>query len=525
MAVYRVQGPDGKVYKFEGPDGATPAQVEAFAAEHFGRPKEPEAKLDPTAEMSALDKGLAGFGKAFVDGGRGVRQIAAKLGLGDEKAIQAEIDEAKGLDAPLMNTGAGMAGNVLGNVAQAVAVPGGSTIKGAAVVGGLLSGAQPVATGESRLQNTAVGTAAGAGGQAMTKMLGAALRGPTNSLTPQQAALAAKAEALGIDLTPAQKSGNTFLRTVDSVLERMPLTGGKQREKIAEQGRQFTRAVTKTMGANADDIGEGTMAGNKARLSGKYNEIFAGEKIAAADFTPRLALVKAEAERALTPEQFRIVSNKIEDLFAKVKDDGVEGVAYQKWRSSLSTRDGDVKHYLNLARSAVDDAASVNLSPGKMDDFIATNAQYKNMKTIQPLAEKSTNGLASPGLLLERVRAANPNMAYTGAGDIGDLAKIGKEFVKDPIADPGTAQRLMAQALLTGGAAGAGGLTGDPSNMLLYGAASLGGPKLAQALLNRPGMVKYLTEGGMDAAAVNPILLELLKKGSTGLPVAGAIAQ
>jgi len=36
MAKYRVQGPDGAVHLFEGPDDATPAQVEAFAAQTFG---------------------------------------------------------------------------------------------------------------------------------------------------------------------------------------------------------------------------------------------------------------------------------------------------------------------------------------------------------------------------------------------------------------------------------------------------------------------------------------------------------
>lgn len=38
---YRVQGPDGAVHVFEGPDDATPAQVEAFAAQTFGAAPKP----------------------------------------------------------------------------------------------------------------------------------------------------------------------------------------------------------------------------------------------------------------------------------------------------------------------------------------------------------------------------------------------------------------------------------------------------------------------------------------------------
>jgi hypothetical protein len=499
------------------PDGMSPEQIQQAIERDIipnAKPKAAEKPINPMDGIPWYQAALEGAGKSFVDTGRGVGQM---LGM----VSQEEVDEAQKRDASLMDTAGGMGGNLAGTIAQSVAAPGGATLKGAALASGLLAGAQPVASGESRGVNTAVGAGAGAAGAGAAKLVGRLAQGPANSLTPAQQELARKAAEQGIDLAPSQATGNKFLQTVDSVLERMPLTAGKEATKRNAQGEQFTRAVTRQMGAEADNMGEGVMAANKARLSGEYQRIFAGEKIPAADFTPRLSLVNQEAARNLPPDKAKIVANKIEDIFAKIGDDGaVDGVAYQKWRSAMKSADGDVKHYLAMAKNAVDDAASVNIAPEKMEAFFKANKEYKNMKTIQPLAGKAAGDRVPPGLLLERVRAANPNMAYEG-GDMADLGKIGKQFIKDQVPDSGTAQRLMAQALLTGGASTAGAFTGD-GNALAFGAASLAGPKLAQALLNRPGMQKYLTQG-VPVGDIDPLLIELLKRGAVAAPTAGAI--
>jgi hypothetical protein len=53
MAKYRVQGPDGAVHVFEGPDGATPAQVEAFAAQTFAPTPQPK-KQEPSGILGPI---------------------------------------------------------------------------------------------------------------------------------------------------------------------------------------------------------------------------------------------------------------------------------------------------------------------------------------------------------------------------------------------------------------------------------------------------------------------------------------
>lgn len=467
-------------------------------------------------EMGGLERFLAGIGGGLYDPYLGIKQA---LGM----ASQSEVDENARLSKPLTDTPAGMAGKFVGAMAPALAAPV-ATIPGAIALGAAQGAAQPVESGQSRGLNAAIGGVGGGIGQGVARGIGALMRGPKNVLTPAEQALSREAEKAGVALTPAQKTGNKFLKNVDAVLEQLPATAGKAADRQAFQAQQFTRAVTNTFGSSADDIGEGTMKGAKQRIGDTYQRIFAGEKIDAASFAPRLGLVKAEAVRALPEDKARVVANKIDDIFNKVDEGAIDGLQYQKWRSSLNSSDGDTKHYLKLARAAVDDAASVSLSPGKMEEFLKANIQYKNLKTVQPLAEKSVSGFASPGLLLERVRAANPDMAFSGAGDLGRLAKVGKAFVKEQVPNSGTAQRMMAQTLLTGGVGGGTlAFTGDPEAALKAGAGTMAStvlaPKLMQGLLSSNAMQRYLTGG----ARVNPAIEELIRRGAVGAPIAGLL--
>src|SRR3990167_2677535 len=66
--------------------------------------------VDPTEGMRGIDKFNAGMGKAFTDIGHGAQQMVG-MGPGAE-----EVRDRRALDKPLMKTGAGMAGNVAGNI-------------------------------------------------------------------------------------------------------------------------------------------------------------------------------------------------------------------------------------------------------------------------------------------------------------------------------------------------------------------------------------------------------------------------
>lgn len=126
---------------------------------------------DPTAGMGPGELALAGWGKSFVDLGRGTGQMIGDVaeGVGMDRPkwspTAADIEQARRLDEPLMDTGPGSAGNFAGNVATfapLALVPGANTITGGALLGGGAGAIQPVGEGESRAVNAALGGAAGA---------------------------------------------------------------------------------------------------------------------------------------------------------------------------------------------------------------------------------------------------------------------------------------------------------------------------------------------------------------------------
>lgn len=216
------QLPDGTILEF--PDDTPDAVMDRAVKQHImqSRPmaeRYAAAGIDPnganpTDGMSGFDKFMAGIGKSVYDTGRGVKQLAgdafnstadlSNLITGKSKADErrADVDRQRQLDAPLMNTGAGLAGNITGTVGQIVA-PGGvaklgtmvpqiaalprvvaglqaikaaslpNTIKGTALQGGLLGLIQPRGEGDSLGMNVAVSGLLGAAGAAIPRIPGA----------------------------------------------------------------------------------------------------------------------------------------------------------------------------------------------------------------------------------------------------------------------------------------------------------------------------------------------------------------
>lgn len=111
------------------------------------------AKADPTQGMGEFDKFRAGAGKALTDITRGVGQFVGAVDRQD-------VAESRKLDAPLMKSGAGFAGNLAGNVGALLPtalIPGANTLAGAGAIGAVTGALQPSTSTSETLKNLAIG--------------------------------------------------------------------------------------------------------------------------------------------------------------------------------------------------------------------------------------------------------------------------------------------------------------------------------------------------------------------------------
>lgn len=341
------------------------------------------------------------------------------------------------------------------------------------------------------------GTLALAGGKAT----GRALLGAP-SLGAEDANLLQKATDLGINLRAGQMSSNPFWRTMDSELGKMPLTGYAKSD--AAQRVAFTRAAAATMGEDASGLTPEVMSRARDRIGASFDDVASRTSIRNRDdVLTGLAGVVHEASGVLPEGDLAPLNKQVENIASTFGPDGVmSGQSYQALTRkggmldrAMQSGDPNIRHYATEMRGVLDDALEANARPEDLAQLRTARLQWKNMRTLEDLAEKAgPDGAISPTLLKNEVRKSYKDYAYTGAGDIGDLGEIGQRFLKEP-PNSGTAQRLGVRNMLTGGGMFAGGAAAasemmhQPIPALIGGAGAataFAAPPIAARLLNNP---------------------------------------
>lgn len=392
----------------------------------------------------------------------GAMEVPATLATGAIGGIVGPaVGIVKGLTGGKYGTAEGVreAGNTAADVAQSMTYQP-RTQTGRDLVGGIghvldRSGAIAVApmAGEmsalARAASPAMDAAMYAAGRA-----GNALR---PSIQQNVASLAQKAQQFDIPLRPDMLTNNKFARIIGESLEKVPLSGAKTDARQTA----FNRAVIKTIGGDAEkltpDVFESAIQGS-------------GQKIG--DISARTPVVidkglsaalKDHLENAAkfeTSDVQKILTNYVDEITSKAENGTISGEAFRKINSKLGTQirgssNGDLKHALGSLQDDLLDALQRNASPDDLPLLHEARKQYAIAKTLEPLVAKSASGDVSPAGLMGRVTSTNAGknrMARGRGGDIGDLARIGQQFIKEPNSS-NTAERGLAYGMLGGGLA------------------------------------------------------------------------
>jgi hypothetical protein len=181
---------------------------------------------DPAKGMPWYQKAWTGLGGTFPNAALGIRQLVQSLpselegGAPPEQVqqiqqdrpgmmapLQAQIDEAKANDAHL--GGFGATGRFAGNVGMSLpfaGLPGANTLGGSVLVNGLMGMIQPVASGESRGENTLFGAGLGGAGYGIGAGAGAIVKAAANKASALKTAVTEKAAAAAAAETASAKS-------------------------------------------------------------------------------------------------------------------------------------------------------------------------------------------------------------------------------------------------------------------------------------------------------------------------------
>lgn len=558
MPITPIKAPDGSIIKVQHPDGATKKEIGqaaeiiynkrlAATADRERRRDEiaqsDPSEFDPTSKAfqekfgaasgGFLENLLAGSGKAFADIGRGANQLATEaadlipgVDLSERVArLRSESTDARERDAELMRSAGGLTGNIGTNIGLAL-TPGGlarggagaastaarafsnpNTLRAAAGSGAVQGALQPVAEDELRAFNTGAGALFGVGGRLLTK--------PFASNASDAAKRAIKRlESAGVPLDVAERTQSRAAATLAAQLDDSIISGGSRESFKQKQLRGFTKAVLRTIGADADEASERVMLESKNRIGGVFDD-FAQQKSIAADrsFLQSMGDVYDSAQNTLTKPEFRLFERNWKDIMSSIDNGSINGSRFIRHRSTLSnlSRRPDVGSHASAMEDSLLNALERSHSAADRQAISAARAQWRNLRTLQGAVGKGEERFISP-LRLSNALSTKRNQALSVFGqgndiskELSDLARAGREILGD-FANSGTPVRQqIPTAGVLGGLGATAGLPG-----VLGGAAAIRG---ASAAINSQGLLGNLLANGLPPAIAAPLKQSMIAQG------------
>lgn len=433
----------------------------------------------------------------------GIRSLVYGTPFADERKAVSDYANAAKEENPATALAGGITGNItamapigmtaIGARALGAVGPNLATRAGfGATSGAAIGGADAAVRGNDPTTGAIVGAVVGGA----IPTLSSTLRRIVSPLRPTQARQA-QTQVLdreGVELTAGDRSGSKPLRWFEETIGDMPAAGGITSELKDRQGRQFTAAVLRRAGINADLATPAELQAASDRLGNVFETLSARNTLQYdQQFANELTTALNRYGRKLNSLQRPIFDNILNDI---IQAQGrMSGAQYQAARSDLSRmakglRNSDpiLSDALQTVRNALDDAMDRSIIPADQGAWEQARRQWSALRTIEKAAsgagERTAEGYLSPSQVRNAV-AGNDRRAYAqGRGDLAELSRAGEAILK-PLPNSGTAQRNMMQHILTA-LGGGGGFFFSGGNPLAAAAGFLAPGILARLLLARP---------------------------------------
>lgn len=529
---------------------ANPSSTTAYTIPRIA----PGSPIDPSAgpgnlQIGSIDTGITlpqGVNRVLAGAGQGLTDIGRHIA----NLVGAESDQdlanAKQIDAPLLATGAGRAGQLLGQTAAMLPVGMGigagvgslgalgARVAANPVMMGAVQGATQggvLADPGQRLQGTLLGGIAGSALPAAAQGIGS-----LGSAVAQGVSRTPAADALlnaGVPLTPGQLNPRGVFNRMEQALEAVPPIGSTIQNARERAMTDYSRAMLQrsmppgaTLPADAtnfnDMINAASNAFDTAYDVGKGYPV--GAKIMTTTGTdiPLAQALKSATSKpqpGLKPMEQAQISTGIQQLLNQTiagakQSGGMQSDDLLQLRSTLrdlirgeSGADNASRATKRLYQNAADTVTTAlesQIPPDAAQALSNTDAQYAKFAVIRnaaAAAKDKNGGTPTPFQISTAIAQATPKAAYArGAGANRDLSQAAADVFQSNVPRTGHTGvgSLMIPMMALGAAGGGAEMEGDD--------------KMAGGL---KGLGTLAALGGLGAALYSPAARNMLV-GNTG---------
>lgn len=506
----------------------------------------------------------ARVGRGLLDVGQGLKQRwleATDLPAAREyqKKVESGIKAYEaGIDSPDYVRGIASVLPVL----PTALIPGGNSIAGSVMVGGLLGAAQPTTSGESVSDNIKRGMATGGLGAVAAKTFGKVVNPKIADVKSPKAQAVEDIQELGGRATPGQILNNRPLQQLEASMSSFPPTSGPLARIGEENQRVINRAVSRALGEDSDVIDKAVLQKAESRIGGVYDAVGSNRRNYA------LNVNNAAHDVGVVANEVRgVVDVQADPLVQEFLSLASSGTAtgkqltdlsrrlWVKAKQEVSSQTGNRNLGLSLfkVREIVDDSLQNQLSPQERAAFSKARENYRNLMSIvsnPSIANTATGDISAPNLgnyLSRKERAAFVFGKGNPSPETEDMYKAveAARALRPIVGDSGTSTRgFLPWLLASSGLAGATGMLSGSQEAALMGALSpfalagganavsrLYGSKALERTLSSKPVQTYLGRGIFpqarkavaNSAKNNKAIAQALLLGNR-LPVAGALA-